>query len=368
MPYADIVIDASTGDILHQTSSRSLRHPASLTKMMTLYLSFQALESKRLGLRERLRVSQHAASQSPSKLGLEEGQAIRVEDAILAMTTESANDAAVVLAEALGGTEAQFAKMMTAQARALGMTRTRFKNASGLPDPGQVTTARDMAILGAALIDHYPKYYPYFSQETFSYEGTVHRNHNRLLAHYTGADGIKTGYIRASGFNLVASVKRGGVRLIGVVFGGRTAKDRDWRMARLLDRSFVVAQRKTSSVRVASVDQRDDLSLPQRLSELAPSSGGHAVAVASARKATDASSWGVQIGAYSDAAVGRRVLTSLVSEIEGFQAEPDPQVQKINAGGITMYRARLMSLDKDTAQNICSYLVRQGKSCLTVQP
>ena len=240
--YSDIVIDAETGRVVHQTDSDSLRHPASLTKMMTLYLTFQALESGHLTLGQYLPVSENASYQSPSKLGLHAGQHIRVEDAILGLVTLSANDAAVVLGEALGGSEEGFGVLMTRQARALGMTRSFFHNPSGLPDPEQVTTAHDMAVLGDALIHHYPQFYPYFSTDSFTYAGIYHHNHNHLMDRYEGMDGIKTGYIRASGFNLVASAKRDGMRLIGVIFGGHSAVARDNAMAQLLDRSFSLAE------------------------------------------------------------------------------------------------------------------------------
>ncbi|MBF0125679.1 MAG: D-alanyl-D-alanine carboxypeptidase [Magnetococcales bacterium] len=240
--YADLVMDAKTGRILHSTSPDDLRHPASLTKMMTLYLTFQALKRGQLELEQRLSISQHAASQAPSKLGLRGGNTIRVEDALLGLVTKSANDATVVIAEALGGTEEGFARMMTNKARELGMQRTVFRNASGLHDPEQVTTARDMAILGYALIYHHPQFYPYFSREGFTYAGVRHNNHNNLMKRYQGMDGIKTGYIRASGFNLVASTVRGSTRLIAVVFGGRSAVLRDNRIAALMDQAFAGIQ------------------------------------------------------------------------------------------------------------------------------
>ncbi|MEO5363119.1 MAG: D-alanyl-D-alanine carboxypeptidase [Magnetococcus sp. DMHC-8] len=248
--YADLVMDARTGRILHATHPDELRHPASLTKMMTLYLAFQALKSGHLRLDQMLPVSQHAANQEPSKLGLRAGQQIRVEDALLGLVTKSANDATMVVAEALGGSEEQFARMMTNKAKSLGMHRTVFRNPSGLPNDEQVTTARDMAILGYALIYHHPQYYPYFSRGGFTYAGVRHNNHNHLMSRYRGMDGIKTGYIRASGFNLVASTVRGPTRLIGVVFGGRSAVARDNRMAVLLDQSFAQLNSK-QSVQVA---------------------------------------------------------------------------------------------------------------------
>jgi D-alanyl-D-alanine carboxypeptidase len=386
--YADIVIDAGTGQIIHETNSDDLLHPASLTKMMTLYLAFQALESGRLEFDHYLRVSENAAYQAPSKLGLRIGQRIRVEDAILGIVTESANDAAVVLAEGMGESEANFAEMMTRQAHAMGMTQTQFRNPSGLPDPYQVTTARDMAILGAALINHYPQYYPYFSREGFSYAGNYYRNHNHLMDRYDGMDGIKTGYIRASGFNLVASVKRGNTRLVAVVFGGRSATARDNHMAQLLDQSFDAMRGDARFQRIAFVqgqgdsgdndsDSDDEMELPAKSSDIGASiAQAHtsqslqdlSSSAGSSKARAGGGTWGVQIGAYSNAAIGRKALSSLVSNMSGLPSKPLPQVQKVSAGGTVMYRARLMALDKKTAENICSYLTQRGKSCLTVEP
>ncbi|MEO5332078.1 MAG: D-alanyl-D-alanine carboxypeptidase [Magnetococcus sp. YQC-5] len=256
--YADLVMDGKTGRILHATSPDELRHPASLTKMMTLYLTFQAIKSGQLDLDQLLPVSQHASVQVPSKLGLRVGQKIRVEDALLGLVTQSANDATVVLAESLGGTEENFAQLMTGKARELGMSRTVFRNASGLPDPEQVTTARDMAILGYALINHHPQFYPYFKRSGFTYAGVRYNNHNHLMSRYHGMDGIKTGYIRASGFNLVASTVRGSTRLIAVVFGGRSSTARDNRMAALLDQSFAQLENKQHTAQRNSVDEKTE--------------------------------------------------------------------------------------------------------------
>ncbi len=252
--YSDLVMDGKTGRILHATSPDELRHPASLTKMMTLYLTFGALKKGKLQLNQTLPVSQVASSQEPSRLGLRAGRQVRVEDALLGMVVKSANDATVVLAEAIGGSVEGFARMMTDKAHELGMRHTVFRNPSGLPNPEQVTTARDMAILGYALIHHFPQYYPYFSRERFSYAGVSHHNHNRLMSRYQGMDGIKTGYIRASGFNLVASTVRGPTRLIASVFGGRSAVERDNRMAALLDQTFAQLQ---DGRRVNTADSSD---------------------------------------------------------------------------------------------------------------
>lgn len=219
--YATIVVDAKTGAVLSEQNADQANYPASLTKMMTLYLVFDALERHQLTLKQPIAVSRHAATQAPSRLGLTAGQTITVEQAILALVTKSANDAAVAIGEELGGTESRFAEMMTRRARRLGMSSTTFRNASGLPNPSQVTTARDIATLGRALWRDFPQYYPYFSRDRFTYRGRVIANHNVLLRTYPGADGIKTGYIRASGYNLAASAVRNGRRIVAVVLGGR---------------------------------------------------------------------------------------------------------------------------------------------------
>ncbi len=236
--YADIVIEAKTGRILHSTNPDQLRHPASLTKMMTLYMTFQALQTGKLTLNDKVPISANAAKQQPSKLGLRPGQEIRVEDAIMGLTVESANDIAVAMAEKLGGTESHFAELMTQQAHALGMMQTHFDNPSGLPDAGQLTTARDIAILAQKLIYHFPQYYHFFSFGSFTYNNITYHNHNHLMSHYPGMDGIKTGFIDVSGYNLAASAVRDNTRLIGVMFGGHTYEARDKQMAVLLDQGF----------------------------------------------------------------------------------------------------------------------------------
>lgn len=237
--YADIVIEAESGRVLHATNPNSIRHPASLTKMMTLFLTFKALNEGRLRLDQQLPVSNKAAIQSPTKLGLKAGQSISVSNAIMSMVTLSANDSAVVLAEALGGSEENFGRAMTEQAQQLGMYQTHFNNSSGLPDPSQTTTAYDMALLGCALFRQFPQYYTFFSLKNFDYDGAIYHNHNHLMERYPGMDGIKTGYIQSSGFNLVASAKQKGVRLIAVVFGGSSPASRDQRVAQLLNEAFL---------------------------------------------------------------------------------------------------------------------------------
>jgi D-alanyl-D-alanine carboxypeptidase len=233
--YAAIVVDANTGRVLFEKNSRDARYPASLTKMMTLYLLFEALDAGRVSLDTQIPVSAYAAKRPPSKIGFKPGQSIDVRSAILALAVRSANDVAAAVGEYLGGSEERFAAMMTAKARALGMQSTTFRNASGLPDEGQRTTAHDMAILGMALRRHFPHHYHYFSNREFTYAGKVIRGHNNLLGKVVGADGLKTGYIRASGFNLVTSVGRGGRRIVAVVMGGETAKSRDAHMEELIE-------------------------------------------------------------------------------------------------------------------------------------
>ncbi len=236
--YAAYVVDADTGQVLHNSNAHKKLHPASLTKLMTLLMVFDAVERGNLKLYNRMYVSRHAASMPPSKLNLPAGSTIKVEDAILILVTKSANDIAVTIAEKLGGTEDEFAHMMTRKARSLGMRNTLFRNASGLHDPKQISTAHDMSILARVLLTEYKDYYHYFSTRSFSYDGKTYRNHNKLMSSYNGMDGMKTGYIKASGFNLIASAVRQDHRLIGVVFGGRTGRSRDTHMERLLDSAF----------------------------------------------------------------------------------------------------------------------------------
>ncbi len=251
--YADIVVDANTGDVLHSTNPDALRHPASLTKIMTLYLLFEQLEAGKIKLDSQMDVSTRASVQAPTKLGLRPGQTLMVEDAIKALVTKSANDAAVVIAEALGGSEDQFAIQMTRKARALRMSRTVYKNASGLPNSDQVTTARDQALLGLAIQDRFPRYYRYFSTESFAYRGVRMANHNRLLGRVEGVNGIKTGYTNASGFNLVSAVQRGDRRLVAVVLGGASGGARDAKMRSLIEQKISLASLKRTAPKIVEV-------------------------------------------------------------------------------------------------------------------
>jgi D-alanyl-D-alanine carboxypeptidase len=234
--YAAIVVDASDGKVLYEQSSDAVRHPASLTKMMTLYMLFEAMETSRVSSKTQIPVSDYARSRPPTKIGFRRGQTVDVDTAIKALVVKSANDVATAIAEYLGGTEENFAAMMTAKARSIGMRSTVFRNASGLPDSQQVTTARDMALLGLALRKRFPQYFAYFSTQSFTYRGRTIRGHNDLIGGVNGVDGIKTGYIRASGYNVVTSVTRGSRRLVAVVMGGDSARARNANMAALIER------------------------------------------------------------------------------------------------------------------------------------
>ncbi len=407
--YSSIVIDAESGAVLQETAADDVRHPASLTKMMTLYMVFEALDLGRLKLNARLPVSAYAASQSPTKLDLEEGDLITVRDVILGLVTKSANDAAVVAAEGLGGSEERFSRMMTQTARKLGMMRTTFQNPSGLPDPDQVTTARDLATLARALIRRFPHYYGYFSTAEFTYAGVTHANHNRLMTWYRGADGIKTGFIRASGFNLAASAVRNNRRLIGIVLGGTTATARDQHMARLLDAAFQRAQG-LPATRYAAVPaaptslglipSANAAPLPietTALDPMPPTSGGDRPYVnflppSSDRPATPAGSgrsanaspvvlflhppktapsdggWGVQVGAFVsiDAAkrAAARATHAAPRALERAGIEIAPQTQSRS----TLYRTRFVGLSAAQAREACRTLEHRKITCRTLTP
>lgn len=257
-PTASIVVDGNSGSVLEESNPDALRHPASLTKVMTLYLLFERLEAGKIRLDTPLKVSEHASEQAPTKLGLKPGQTIAVEDAIKGVVTKSANDVAVVIAENLGGSEEAFAAQMTQKAHALGMSRTTYVNASGLPDDDQITTARDQALLGRAIQDRFPRLYRFFSTTSFVFRGRTIRGHNHLLGSVPGVDGIKTGYIRASGFNLITSVHRDGRFIVGVVLGGRSAFERDAHMRALIDANIRVASSRRTAPMLAEHGERSE--------------------------------------------------------------------------------------------------------------
>ncbi|CBS85960.1 D-alanyl-D-alanine carboxypeptidase family protein [Azospirillum lipoferum] len=380
---AAIVVDARTGQVLIDQDADAIVHPASLTKMMTLYLAFDALEDGRLSLDQQLPVSSFAESMTPTKLGLRAGQTLKVETAILGLVTKSANDAAVVLAEALGGTESRFAEMMTRKARELGMRRTVYRNASGLPNMEQVTTARDYAMLSRALMRDHAKYYPYFSRRNFVYGGRTLANHNHLMSRYEGMDGIKTGYTVASGFNLAASAVRDGRRLVGVVMGGKSAGSRDNKMAALLDQAFgrpsrgrddgpVMASLDTTRSDAVDGEGDDDDEPVVKARPVRAAVQMAAIPAAPAREskaARDAGShWGVQVGAFSSRAAGNKAVSQAVKQAPFILRAAKASVVEAKTGKDTVYRARLTGLDEKDARKACAVLTKHGHHCVAVSP
>ena len=399
--YASIVVEAGTGEILYSRNADHRRYPASLVKMMTLYLIFESLEDGRLTLDAELKVSKRAAGQTPSRLGLKQGSSITVEDAILAVVTKSANDAATVLAEALGETEVQFALRMTERARTLGMLRTRFTNATGLPNRRQRTTARDMATLALALFDDFPDRYHYFAIPAFEYNERTYENHNEMLETYAGTDGIKTGYIRASGFNLVASVQRGDRRVVGVVFGGRTAKSRDAHLRALLDRAFATPQRAVA-VHIPGIKPRRGAA-PRSTGEAEPQpvavapTAAHPAPTASLRNtppvravseppgrretrdplalalleqkapARSRELWGVQLGAFKRQDAAHAEIARASSADPWLVASTDASVSEAETARGTLYRARFVGLSETAARDACRRLINQDIVCIAVQ-
>ncbi len=269
-PFSAIVVDANSGRTLYSVNENEQRHPASITKVMTLYLLFEQLDKGALTLQSQIPISQHAAAQEPSKLGLQPGDSITIDDAIKAIVTRSANDIAVAVAEAIGGDESRFAEMMTRKARELGMTRTQYVNASGLPNDQQLTTARDLTILGRAMEERFPRYFKYFSTHEFVYDGEVIGNHDHLLGKVEGVDGIKTGYTRASGFNLLTSVHRDGRSLIAVVMGGHTAASRDAMMETLIGDHIAEASTSHTATMIADAQAPEPAHVPLPPPTVAP--------------------------------------------------------------------------------------------------
>jgi D-alanyl-D-alanine carboxypeptidase len=386
-----IVIDAETGRILSEMNADAITYPASLTKMMTLYLTFEALNAGRLRLDQYLPVSTEAANKSPTKLHLVPGDSVQVHDLILGIVTKSANDAAAVLAEGLAGSEPAFADRMTAKARQLGMTSTVYRNASGLPDPEQRTTARDVAQLALALYHDFPREYRYFATREFFFRGRVILTHNHLLDWYEGADGIKTGYIGASGFNLAASAVRNGHRLVGVVMGGASAGSRDREMAALLDQGFsevgagatLVAGREVPSPSAAPVVAETDQPEPARprekigqLAKAARKIAAHLSPVAKAEAApiahqlrtpAETDRWSIQLGAFRDGTAAEQAARSAAT-VPGARGKPVQIVQPSKGGKEHVYRARLLNFSPQEAQGACAVLHKKKIECSVVPP
>lgn len=415
--YAAFVMHADSGDVLFSRYADERRYPASLTKMMTLYLLFEELEAGRLTLSSELTVSAQAAGQPPSKLGLTKGGKITVEDAIKALIVKSANDVAVVVAESISGSEWRFAQKMTEKARAIGMRHTTFRNASGLPNSKQVTTARDLATLGRRVIQDFPQYYHYFSAESFVWNGKTYRTHNALVKTYEGAEGLKTGYTRRSGFNLVTSASRDGSRLIGVVLGGRSVRTRDAHMRLILDNAFAeikrnptmiaALHRETPSPRLkptlvaelqmagraptiagddglereiyaaasslSAIDEddaigsliaanSDDFNEYERVRLAALPSGADAETPLGEGDAEAALGWSVQIGAYSSKALAQKELEAAAAAA-AFTAGARAVLPAPMSDGNSLYRARFTSLSAIEAADLCQTLRSAKISC-----
>ena len=351
--YSSIVIDAATGNVLSAVSPDEPRYPASLTKMMTLYMVFEALRDRRLSLDAPVPVSAHAASMAPSRLGLTPATRLTLEQAILGLVTKSANDAAAALGELLGGDEARFAQMMTLRARALGMSRTTFRNASGLPDPGQVTTARDLALLARHLVQDFPSEYHYFSTPSFVFHGHPILNHDHLLQRYPGADGLKTGYTEASGFNLVSSAVRGQVLLIGVVMGAARPGERDLHMAALLDQGFGQMNVPTGSRHEwASHNGGGLLASAQAATLEAP------VTPATLRE-QPGRLWTLQTGLFTSEAAARAAAAVVRRVADGGELRIEPAGTRHHP----RYRAVLVGLSQAEARSGCAALARHHLAC-----
>ncbi len=414
---ASLILDARTGKVLTSENADVLNHPASLTKMMTIYMAFEAINRGKMSWNTPIVVSKYAASRPPTKLGVRAGETITVREAVLGMITKSANDAAAAMGEKLGGSESNFARLMTQRARQLGMSRTTFYNASGLPDARQVTTARDMSTLAIALMKNYPSEYRLFSTASFNFRGRTIRGHNNLMYRYQGMDGIKTGYTNASGFNLVSAVKDGNRRVVGVVLGGRTARSRDDKMAGLLDKylgrasssggaKLVASVNSRAPVEVASAADDSDLPIPASAprvedvaprapdiarSELAPKALGYLGdtvpqerpsaldAVTPAAKLTTSAKlapkslgavastgdWQIQISAAPSDEAARALLAQAKSEGGAALKSANPYTEAVGKGANKVYRARFVGFEsRDAATSACDALRKRSYDCM----
>jgi len=361
--YASIVIDAASGRVISAVDADEPRRPASLAKVMTAFLVFDWVAQGRARWSDQVVISARAAAAPPSKLGLRPGARISLEEALLAIITKSANDVAVAIAEHLAGSEPAFARLMTLKARSIGMHDTVFRNASGLPDPDQVTTARDMATLGRRIILDHPAYYPYFATERFRFRGKVHHNHNsRILAGYEGADGIKTGYIRESGFNLLTSAQRDGRRVVAVVFGGASALERDRHMAMLLDDAF------GERSQVASTPAFSLVSRANAATVAPPRAASQSAERPPARSGTGpAGGWSIQVGAFSTRGQALSAARSAERAIGAARAESFVTPVR-GRDGATLFRAQVGNLTAAEARAACADRARRKQPCTTVAP
>ena len=366
--YASFIINENTKRVYYTANADTRNYPASLTKIMTLYMIFDALKTKKISMNTKFKVSRRATRQPPSKLNLSAGSSISVKHAILALITKSANDVATVVAENLGKSERNFARLMTKKAKKLGMKRTTFKNASGLPNRGQLSTARDMATLGMAIRKNHSVFFKLFKTKSFIYKGTRYSNHNNLLGSYSGTDGIKTGYTHASGFNLVASVERNGQRIIGVVFGGKKARSRDKHMIKLLNRYFKTNASKPL-VRIAKASE-----LPKNRPKIIVAEKNvknfkvppNVINTLLLDRTND--DWFIQIGAFTNrlnAHKAARNARNVVPEQLGNLPASLSKISKVNNNNTEyLWRVRFIELAENQARSVCAELWTSGLSCI----
>ena len=384
--YAAIVIDGNTGKVLHSSRADASRFPASLTKIMTLYILFDYLKKGRLSTDTKFYVTPHSSAQPPSKLGLKPGSYIKVKNIIGALVTKSANDVAATVAENIAGSEAKFARLMTRKARTIGMSNTTFKNASGLPNKYQVTTARDMAKLSVRIMNDFPRLAKAFKTRRFKYRGKGYRNHNGLLYSYKGTEGIKTGYTRASGFNLTSSVKRGRKHLIAVVMGGKSARSRNAEMRRLLNRNFprAVATRKLPlRQRIASIDPRR-ANAPARYTASTAWTGRDAKKQVASKTSLrtkalgvgkyfgrdNSSAYDIQVGSYQDRSIAVVKLAAIKTKASSVLNGHRPYIMHFEKNGVNYHRARFSGFDsRNRAKQACDQLKKRlNMACIPMTP
>ncbi len=377
---SSIMIDAENGDVMYEMNADERRYPASLTKLMTLYITFNALENNHIKLTDKLKVSHTAAGRSPSKLGVRAGETITVKDAIMAVIVKSANDCATVLAEHFAPTEADFAVLMTNTAHKLGMSHTTFKNASGLPNTQQKTTARDMAVLAMAVYHHFPQYYKWFSAKSFQYKGRTIGGHNYILKTFAGADGMKTGYTAASGYNIITSAKRSGKRVIAVTMGHNSVGERDKKVSRMMDKGLTHMQKGEINVAMLTNEINGKASAAPKATRLASvqkktPAKTQAVRLAKAQskpaaKATKIASassngrYAVQVGSFSDYQRARNYALTVKNKLAKKYAVHDIKVEKVQAESKTVYRSKVIGLAKNDANTICRNMKRSNQACL----
>jgi D-alanyl-D-alanine carboxypeptidase len=366
---ANIVIDAGTGTVLAAESPNHLWYPASLTKLMTVYVALAEIEAGRLRFEDKIKVSEHAARQSPVKFGLRAGQVITVRDAINAAIVASANDAAVALAEKISGTEGAFAERMTGMAMELGMFRTFFENASGLPSDNQVTTARDLAILASAFLRDFPQHYALFNQRSVTVGKRSRGTVNSILGSYDGADGMKTGFTCASGYNMVASAERDGRRLIGVVLGSRNGGARTLEMKRLLDVGFSVNAVPTTTLVALGDEMTDsDADAPPTILTGSQCAAPELVGSTVIDSADELSGWAVALGDYRNRAKAQKALMAAQTKLGKAAGAGQPAIIKKGVGGITRYSVLLSGLKQASAQKTCKILTGQKAYCVALSP